>query len=110
VYKNQTIRSFISGLLLFLFTFSITPKKWLHDIFADHKDFYSNTAGDHLQFIKSGFRCDCENLVVNTPFIHVDGPKELVITKFFPAYHGTTINNYHAGYHFLFHLRGPPAA
>jgi hypothetical protein len=108
VYKNQTIRSLVSGLLLLLFTFSITPKKWLHDLIADHKDFYSNASGDHLQFIKSGFRCDCENLVVNTPFIHVDGPKELVITKFFPVYLHTTINNCDAGHLFFFYLRGPP--
>ena len=110
VYKKQTIRSFISGLLLCLFTFSVTPKQWLHNIFADHKDFYSNAAGNHLQFTKSGFRCDCENLVVNTPFIHVDGPAELIITKFLPVGQGITINNYNAGHHFLFHLRGPPLA
>jgi len=58
----------------------------------------------------SGFRCDCDNLVVNTPFIHVDGPKELTITKFFADYEVSTINNFTAGHNFFSHLRGPPAA
>jgi hypothetical protein len=110
VYRNQTIRNLVSGLLLCLFTFSVTPKQWLHNIFADHKDFYSNATGDHLQFTKSGFRCDCDNLVVNTPFIQVDGPGELTIGQFFQNYQGTTICNCNTGHHFLFHLRGPPAA
>ena len=109
MYKNKTIRSFVTGLLLCLFTFSATPKQWLHDIFADHKDFYSNAVGDHIQFIKSGFHCECDNLVVNTPFIHVEGPKELTISKIFPAYEVTDITNWNAGHYFLFHLRGPPA-
>jgi hypothetical protein len=110
VCKNQTIKSFVSGALLCLFSLSITPKQWLHNIFADHKDFYTHTVGDHLQFTKSGFHCDCDNLVVNTPFIHVDGPNESTGIQIFPAYEAIINNASTPGHDYFFHLRGPPIA
>jgi hypothetical protein len=58
-------------LLLTVFGFSTLPKKTVHDLFARHKD--SNTLVNdsrNMQFSWAGFHCNCENLVVESPFIH----------------------------------------
>ena len=110
MYKNQTIRRVVSGLLLCFFTFSATPKKWVHDLFANHKDFYTSATGKHVQFVNTGFHCDCDNLIVNTPFLQVDGPKESVSLKLFGSHESFTFADFHTGHSFVFHLRGPPIA
>jgi hypothetical protein len=64
-----TIRRISAGILLLLFAFSLTPKKTLHDFFAHHKDIplkYGDTKAEQL--CQSGFTCNCENLVVESPF------------------------------------------
>lgn len=56
-------------MVLMLFVFSITPKKYLHDLVANHTDFYSTYAGSETAVHKAGINCDCEDLVVSTPFV-----------------------------------------
>jgi hypothetical protein len=68
--RSPIIRRFFAGLLLLLFAFSNTPKKTLHDFFANHKDVPVRSSGSKtLQFSQSGFNCHCEDLVVELPFI-----------------------------------------
>ena len=55
--------------MMLLFTFSIMPKKYLHDLVANHEDFYSLHFGDKTTVSQTGFNCQCEDLVVSTPFI-----------------------------------------
>jgi hypothetical protein len=63
------IRSFFGWLLLVLFTFSITPRQLLHDVISDHTDLSVSTPGSkHAVVSKTGFNCDCLNLVAESPF------------------------------------------
>jgi hypothetical protein len=110
--RSPIIRRFFAGLLLLLFAFSNTPKKTLHDFFANHKDVPVRSTGSKMvQFSQSGFNCHCEDLVVELPFISSMPPLELttpapsrpvaypaIRTAFFPAPPR------------YFELRGPPAA
>lgn len=63
------IRRILAGLLLLLFVFSITPKKYWHDLVANHTDYYGFYQGSELAVQKAGINCGCEDLVVTTPFL-----------------------------------------
>jgi hypothetical protein len=108
VERNQTIRRLISGLLLCIFTFSITPKQWLHDIVTNHKDSYAKSVDGKAILTTTGFHCNCDNLVVQSPFIYYDGPAEINAPAFFVLHQTATISNLISAYHFFSELRGPP--
>jgi hypothetical protein len=109
VNRNQTIRRLISGLLLCIFTFSITPKQWLHDVIANHKDSYAYSVDGKIILTTAGFHCNCDNLVVQSPFISYDGPAEVNAPAFFVLYQSATISNLISAHHFFSSLRGPPS-
>lgn len=67
----------LAFVMLLLCTFSITPKKYLHDWIADHRDFYSFNSGDQATFSQAGFHCPCEDLVVSVPFIEASFDENL---------------------------------
>jgi hypothetical protein len=108
VNRNQAIRRLISGLLLCIFTFSVTPKQWLHDIIANHKDTNAYAVDGKIILTRVGFHCNCENLVVQSPFISYDGPAELNAPAFLVLHQTATISNLISSYHFFSELRGPP--
>lgn len=71
-YKWHRLKSLSTILLLFVFTLGITPKKTLHDWFANHKDTTSSIPESKTpQLTKAGFNCNCENLVAESNFIAV---------------------------------------
>jgi hypothetical protein len=75
LFQSAIFRRIISGVLLVLFTFSITPKKLLHDILATHTDakpgtFLSNT--HTAQIHKSGINCQLDQLIVESPFLEIE--------------------------------------
>ena len=96
-------------MLLLIFTLSITPKKYLHDCIADHNDFYSFNLTKDPSVSKAGFDCDCEDVVVSSPFIenclHQFGPPPVAIdrlsVKWQPFYFQSTLSTKDS--------RGPPA-
>jgi hypothetical protein len=45
------------------------PKKAVHDLLARHKDRNVPINHSKTQFTWAGFHCNCENLVVESPFI-----------------------------------------
>lgn len=50
--------------MVILFSFSITPKHFLHDLLADHTDTVCDTShgiGHHIE--KAGFKCDTHSFV-----------------------------------------------
>lgn len=55
--------------MLLIFSLSITPKKYFHDLIADHTDSYNVNFSGKATVGKTGYSCDCEDLVVSTPFI-----------------------------------------
>ncbi len=107
---SPIIKQLCAGLLLLLFAFSNTPKKTLHDFFANHKDVpVRSSRSKTIQFSQSGFNCHCDDLVVESPFIGSLPSPELtapapcrpvaypaIRTAFFPAPPR------------YFELRGPP--
>lgn len=99
--------------MLFVFAFSITPQKSIHDIVAHHVD--PTTCDVHQDFPidqveKSSIHCSYENLVATTPFLQynfeiiIAAPTMAKVTNtFFTA-------NYYSTTHFTFESRGPPTA
>lgn len=68
--KRSLYIQILSAFLLFVFAFSITPKVFLHDVFAGHIDVQQqkNTKGAyHLN--KAGFNCDKQGFVATSPFL-----------------------------------------
>jgi len=57
-------------MLLLIFSISIAPKAYFHDLIADHKD-YSNCNDFHKNSVlhKEGYNCHFDDLVVSSPFI-----------------------------------------
>ena len=69
-YKRPHFKNISSVLLLLVFTLGITPKRTLHDWFANHKDTTSPIpAGKTQQLTTAGFNCDCDDLVAESHFI-----------------------------------------
>ncbi len=110
MYKNQTILRFSAVVMLLIFALSITPKRYLHDIFANHTDITGHIAADGKVLIsKTGFNCDCNTAVATSPF--TDQVEELKLGFFssysllVPAY----IHSIYSPAHALLGLRGPPS-
>lgn len=56
-------------MLLLIFSISVAPKAYFHDLIAHHKD-YSNCNDFHKNSVlhKEGYNCHFDDLVVSTPF------------------------------------------
>jgi|HubBroStandDraft_2_1064218.scaffolds.fasta_scaffold1157010_1 hypothetical protein len=107
--RKPTIRALGSILLLLTFTFSITPRIFLHDLFAHHKDLHSIIGSRTEQLSRAGYHCDCESQVVVMPYLDCSQriPQEFA-TSFISPPVGSEDQTYPAG-HFIFGFRGPPA-
>jgi hypothetical protein len=57
-------------LLVAVFFLGITPKIFLHDSFATHKDLGVNCKekSGAVHFHAAGITCDCDNFVIDAPF------------------------------------------
>jgi hypothetical protein len=107
--RQRTIQKFIAFLLLLLAVFGSTPKKYWHDLVADHTDYYSFYSGEKISLGQTGINCDSDDLVVSTPFIEASFNSE---TSFDVVYQTT----YSFPYQFLHSStprtkdsRGPPS-
>jgi len=88
----------------------LLPKKTLHDLIADHKDapFASTeTAQQHLSV--SGFRCNCDDLVVESPFVSDILPIEITGAASYVSHNTVAADDFRFLHHFYFELRGPPS-
>ena len=95
--------------MLLIFAFSITPKLFLHDLIVHHKD-TPVTSGKDAQIGQTGFRCDCENQVVELPFIDGVASFQLIVQGCFRSYQIRSAHQYYSFPRFNFGLRGPPAS
>jgi hypothetical protein len=102
--KRQTI----AAVLLMIFSFSITPKKLLHDAIATHKDKIAASADNSLQISNSGFACKCDSLVAESPFTEQDNNFDFSSFQVFSEEQSTIPNNFYSFTCFFFDLRGPP--
>src|SRR4051812_10070887 len=104
------IRKISAGFLFLLFVLCVTPKKALHDLIADHKDspFAAISSAQQLSS-NSGFRCNCDDLVVESPFISDFAPIEIVVATGYAEHVAATSDDFRILHHFYFELRGPPS-
>jgi hypothetical protein len=68
--QNRLIRSITAFVMLVFFSLSITPRLFLHELFADHQDMVLKEK-QHSDFVgKDGFTCDINDLVATSPFTY----------------------------------------
>jgi len=96
--------------MLVLFAFSGTPKKFLHDLVAHHRDTKSKFSRDgHTSVQRSIYSCHIEDLVVESPLIAAALPVILPA----PAISNETFTQLTARSYAFFpvatSLRGPPS-
>jgi hypothetical protein len=108
--KNNLLYRYTAFAMLMLFTLSITPKLYLHAIFADHTDTVFKKQNDGKpQVSKSGFACDCNNQVATSPFTEHDGANITGILPVYQSFIPYFPSQIIASTKFYFELRGPPA-
>lgn len=109
--KYQIVKKATAIILLFLFAFSVTPIKVVHDLVAKHKDtqIVSSATGAYKhQLNKPGFNCLVDNHVVELPFISPYFPIQIIISAVFPLRQNTAVYSFVSSNHPVFGLRGPP--
>ena len=75
--KNY-IKSVGTGLFLFVFTIAITPKLYLHYLFAHHTDQKgSKKTATEKSFSTSGYNCKCDDQVAESNFLALPELKSL---------------------------------
>ncbi len=92
-----------------LFTLSIMPKLYLHDIFASHQDKITNISHTDPGFVKDGYSCDVNDLVATSPFTETDKTIQLDPEIDFPVLHTRYTSQIATAAPECFTLRGPPA-
>ncbi|MBO9631656.1 MAG: hypothetical protein J7578_00965 [Chitinophagaceae bacterium] len=107
-WGKQWLRRSISAVLLLLFALSITPKKVLHDLLVHHQDDISYHH-DAPTIIKSGFHCDTENNVAESPFTGEEPASIPEPPPVFISVNDAVSSSIHSFGVFHFLLRGPPA-
>jgi len=96
--------------MLIIFTISISPKRYLHDIFANHNDTISLAVNDgKLQLSEAGYNCDCNNLVATSPFMDEAVNIVVICPTIYPAFFVAFSNPLHSTSYSFTELRGPPA-
>ena len=104
-----TIRKFNAAFFLLLFSFCVTPKRFLHDLLANHKD--AQTTADYPveHIAASGFHCHVDDLVVVQPFLPGIQAAFPIAISFLPQQYAEPVSN--IVFSFLSHAdgRGPPA-
>jgi hypothetical protein len=91
--------------MLMLFTLSIMPKLYLHDIFAAHQDMMSTTEPG---IVKNGYSCDVNDLVATSPFTETDKVIKFNPEIEFAVFHTRYTSQIATAAPECFTLRGPP--
>ena len=110
--KSKNLIQVITGwMMLLVFSLSITPKQYLHDVFAGHQDMaVTAKTSKETQVTKQGYHCECNNLVATSPFTTHESFKDIEAPV---VYRVAVVNELSQGFtSFRFNshgLRGPPA-
>jgi len=94
---------------MLIFALSITPKRFLHEVFAKHSDSRTKKNTDKpFQLTYQGFNCEVDNLVAQSPFESYQ--YSLAFTSFssFLPYIFSNVS-FSSTEHIHSSLRGPPA-
>lgn len=105
----SSIKRFYASVMLLFFTLSITPKIYLHDLFAGHTDAVIKASNDgKAQVYSKGYNCDCNSLVATSPFTEESDAVSSILPVAYPSlFISLTTPVYACGHNFL-ELRGPP--
>jgi hypothetical protein len=76
----MTIQKIAAIFLILMFTVSIAPRSYFHDLVADHKDFSDCRQSHHSTVLhQQGLNCHFDDLVVSAPFLSwVEQPVVLI--------------------------------
>ena len=109
--RNIYIQKVFSALLLAIFLLSNTPTKYLHWLFANHKDFISKTLTDSNkpQINAPGIDCHCETNVVIAPYTVQSTVAIIPPVPVFFNFTVTGISTIVFSQPLSFGLRGPPS-
>lgn len=110
--KNSTIRHILALLFLVLFAYGITPKITLHNLVASHRDgrTKSTLTDTHAtQLSKAGFNCQCDNLIIESPFVAEAEPLVVIPQVYYPVFCGEFVADVYTSTVLSYSLRGPPA-
>ena len=109
--RSVNITRFFSGLLMVFFALSITPKRFLHDIFAKHIDNSKGPVKNNshpYQLDNAGYNCDNDNLVAESSFEIEQQNFSFPVFFCFSAYTIQHIS-FSSTFGIYSPLRGPPA-
>jgi len=107
--QKPILRQLLAGVLLLVFTFSVTPKKFLHDAIANHKDKVTVVSpGGNPQVSHTGFICKCDNLVAESPFTNDVLYFDFAPVPVFSVQQTSALYHFYSSAVFFFKLRGPP--
>ena len=91
-----------------VFALSITPKRFLHNVFAKHIDNKPAKNNDKpYQLTNSGFNCDSDNLVAESTFLNDLPSLQFPLSTIFSSYVVKNISFSSISAIYL-PLRGPP--
>ena len=111
MFTKPFIRSFTAGCMLLIFSFSISPRLFLHSWLASHTDEAVKATGSGQQKIcKQVFNCHCDNMVAESPFTHQDNDFKLFAFHPLSNHKETIPAGYYSASNSFFSLRGPPAS
>lgn len=95
--------------MIIIFAFAITPKRFFHNLVANHKDIsYAKHDGKN-EVTKSSIYCHCDSMVATSPFTDVAETFAIITSFFFVLHLQHFISSFLANSHYFFGLRGPPA-
>lgn len=110
MYKLPIIRSIVASLMLIVFTFSITPRNFLHNWLAAHSESSTKRNSSHQnQVSKQIFSCHCNSVVAESPFTAKDIFIPLSVNPIFELVQERNVVCSPLTGFYYFSLRGPPA-
>ena len=96
-----------------LFAFTITPKKILHNLVANHKDGSANASlpdANTTNLTKASFNCQCDNPITESPFVSINSSPDISCGTPFAIYLNRYVQSHYSSDLILFGLRGPPVS
>jgi hypothetical protein len=106
---SNNIRRFFAAFFLLLFSFCVTPKRFLHDLLANHRDVQASHSLPVEQIAASGFHCHIDDLVVVAPFLPGLQSAEPSALLSAPLCYAEPVNSFVFIYLSYTDGRGPPA-
>ena len=87
VFRKPIIQQLTGFILLLVFALSTAPKSYFHDLVADHHDDVISCDLAHKTSVlhKKAYHCDCDDLVVSTPFVFQQEFFSVSSLKYFPV-------------------------